>query len=176
HVIATRRNNRKSDKIEVHYFRPERGFKRTLAGTDPATPHYQRSLVKAQDDYQRWLASGRPKATGQRNAKGSLLDENNMAITKPERATTPVEEPSVAWLVRQFLASAQAKALKPSTYSRFDNLLQRMCALPWPKAGPGAVVGGAAFASMRKDHMLAIRQHFPESPAHARYLVKRGRA
>lgn len=172
HVIAGHRRNRKGEKVAVHYFRPVRGFKRTLAGTDPLTVAYQRSLAQAQDDYARWLASGQPKATGRRNAKGSLLDENGMAITKPERGAAPVEEQSVAWLVRQFMASAQAKALKPSTRQRFDDLLGRMCARPWPKAGPGAVVGDAAFASMRKEHMLAIRAHFADTPAQADYLVK----
>jgi integrase len=176
HVIVTRRKNKKGEKVEVHYFRPAREFKRTLAGTDPLTPVYQRSLMKAQDEYARWLAMGQPKATGHRNAKGSLLDENGMAITKPERGTAPIVEQSVAWLVRQFMASAQVKALKPSTRLRFDDLLRRMCALPWPKAGPGAVVGDAAFASMQKVHMLAIRAHFADRPAQADYLAKCVRA
>lgn len=176
HVIIARRRNRKGEKVAVHYFRPERRFKRTLDGVDPLTVAYQRSLAQAQDAYSAWIASGRPAATGQRNAKGSLLDENDMAITKPEHGAAPIEEHSIAWLVKTFMASAQIKALKPSTRLRFDDLLQRLCALPWPKAGPGAVVGGAAFASVRKEHMLQIRAHFAETPAQADYLMKAVRA
>ena len=70
-----------------------------------------------------WFAMGSPKANGRRNDRGSLIDgETGMAITKPERGAAPVVEQSVAWLVRQFMASAQAKALKPSTRLRFDAL------------------------------------------------------
>jgi integrase len=176
HLIVTSRANRRGEKVAVHYFRPQRDFKRTLDGTDPLTVTYQRSLAKAQEDYARWLAMGQPRATARRNAKGSLLDENGMAISKPPAGTAPVVEQSLAWLVRQFMASAQVKALKPSTRLRFDDLLHRLCALPWPKAGPGVVVGGAAFASVRKEHMLQIRAHFAETPAQADYLMKAVRA
>ena len=55
YVIVTRRKNRKGELVEVHYFRPAREFKRTLAGTDPLTVAYQRSLAQAQDEYERWL-------------------------------------------------------------------------------------------------------------------------
>jgi integrase len=175
-VIATRRKNKRGEYVLIHIFRPARDFKRTLAGTNPTTPAYVRSLMQAQDEYARFCEMGRPKATGQRNAKGSLIDDNGMAITTPPAGTAPVEEHSVAWLVRQFMASAQVKALKPTTRGRFDNALQRVCALPWPKAGPGAVVGGAAFSSMRKEHMLKIRAHFTTTPAQADTVVKAVRA
>jgi integrase len=176
-VIIARRRNRKGETVPVHYFRPTRGFKRTLAGTDPLTVAYQRSLVQAQDDYARWLASGQPKAITRRNGKGSLLDsETGMAITRPERGTTAPVEQSVAWLVRQFMGSAQVMALKPSTRLCFDNLLRRMCALPWPAKGPDAVVGDGTFAALRKEHMLQIRARFVDTPATADYLVKAVRA
>jgi hypothetical protein len=63
HVIVTRRKNRKGENVEVHYYRPQRDFKRTLAGTDPLTVGYQRSLGQAQDAYARWLAMGSPPRT-----------------------------------------------------------------------------------------------------------------
>lgn len=176
HVIVAQRRNRKGEKLAVHYFRPQRGFKRTLAGTDPLTPAYQRSLAAAQDAFALWLASGQPKANGRRNAKGSLVDDAGMAITKPERGAAPIIEQSLAWLCRQFMASAQVKALKPVTRGRFDDALRRLCSVPWPKAGPGAVVGDAAFASVRKEHMLKIRSHFAHVPAAADYVIKATRA
>jgi integrase len=134
-------------------------------------------LAQAQDEYARWLAMGSPKANARRNDKGSLIDgETGMAITRPERGTAPVVEQSVAWLVRQFMASAQVKALKPSTRLRFDDLLRRLCALPWPKAGPDAIVGDAAYDSVKMEHMLQIRARFAETPAQADYMMKAVRA
>ena len=136
HVIRTHRKNKPGERVPVHYFRaPAKNFKRTLDGVDEASPAYQRSLIKAQDEYARFLAMGEPKAGG-RNAKGSLIDDKGMVITKPPAGSLPIEETSLAWLVRKFLDSAQGRSLNPTTLRRAEILLQRVLALPWPAAGP----------------------------------------
>ena len=94
HVISTRRKNKRGEFMAIHIFRPVRGFKRTLTGTDPTTPAYVRSLIAAQADYAKWLAMGSPKATSQRNDKGSLIC-NGMAITRPPAGTAPVRPSAV---------------------------------------------------------------------------------
>src|SRR5262245_35423645 len=97
YVIVKRRKTKRGVFRDVHIYRPEKNFERTLAGTDPAASAYQRSLIKAQDDFARFCSAGRPK-TPLRNAKGSLVDEHGMAITRSSGKFEPIAERSIAWL------------------------------------------------------------------------------
>ncbi len=186
YVIAARRRNKKGAFVDMHIYRPARDFQRTLGGTDPTTPVYQRSLIRAQDDYARFCSAGRPKAP-LRNSKGSLIDEHGMAMVRSPSSPDyqrrfgrldPIDESTVAWLAKQFLVSAQARSLNPTkTYKKADDALRRFCSLPWPKPeAPDAVVGDAAFASVRREHMLQIRSRFADAPAQADDVVKYVRA
>jgi integrase len=185
YVIATRRRNKKGASVDMHIWRPARDFQRTLAGTDPTTPAYQRSMIRAQDDYARFCSAGRPKAP-LRNAKGSLMDEYGMAMVRSSSSPDyerrfgrldPINETTVAWLVREFGVSAQVRSLNPKTRKKADDALRRFCGLPWPKPeAPDAVVGDAAFASVRREHLLKIRARFADTPAQADDIVKYVRA
>jgi integrase len=177
-VIATRRKNRKGEYLVIHYYRPERAFNRTLKGSDPATAAYQRSLLEAQTEYQRFVQAGRPQI--RRNAHGTRLDERGMAITKPpseryrERfgGFDVIDETTLAWLAREFLASAQVRALKKSTRDDWETLLHRVCRLAHPKHGPDVVLGDGEFASMRKEHVLQLRERFAGTPSRADTVIK----
>lgn len=181
YVIATRRRNKKGAFVDMHIWRPSRDFQRTLAGVDPAAPAYQRSLIRAQDDYARFCSAGRPKAP-LRNSKGSLVDEHGMAMVRPSGSPDyqrrfgrldPIDETTVAWLAKQFLVSAQVRSLNPKTVKKADDALRRFCSLPWPKPeAPGAVVGDAAYGSVRREHMLKIRSQFADTPAQADDVTK----
>lgn len=173
HVIVKRRKTKRGEFRDVHVYRPEKNFERTLAGTDPAAPAYQRSLIKAQDDFARFCSAGRPKAP-LRNAKGSMIDEHGMAITRPPGGKfEPVAERSISWLVKLFLVSPQVRSTKPYTRSYYDDLLGCLCALPWPKPErPDAVVGEFAAETLRRDVLLKIRERFADRPATADKLMK----
>ena len=181
HISRKRRKTKRGLFREVHIYRPGRDFERTLDGTDPMAPAYMRSLLRAQDDYSRFCNAGRPKAP-LRNSKGSQIDEAGMAMTRPPGSPEyrrrfgrldPINETTIAWLAKQFLVSAQVRSLKPVTRARNDDALRRFCSLPWPKPeAPDAVVGDAAFASVRKEHMLKIRARFAHTPAQADYIMK----
>jgi integrase len=172
-VILKRRRTKRGEFREVLIFRPSRDFERTLTGVDPQAPAYQRSLIRAQDDYQRFVAAGRP-AKPLRNGKGSELDQFGMALTRPPGGKSePITEGSIAWLIRQFLVSPQVGSTKPVTRSRYDNLLNRVCRLTWPTPErPGAVVGEFAAETLRGDVMLKIRERFASQPATADKVTK----
>jgi integrase len=173
HVIATRRRNKRGEWRAIHIYRPEREFWRTLKGIDPRTAAYQRSLVEAQDEYRRFVDGGRQRA--------GKVDDNGMAVTKPPSAryasrfaglVEPIDDRTLVWLARQFLASAQCRALKPVTRQRFEDVLRVVCALPYPKRGPDCIVGDIFFESFTKEGMLALRARFADTPAQADYVVK----
>ena len=174
YVIATRRKNKKGVFVDMHIYRPARDFQRTLAGTDPTAPAYQRSLIRAQDDYARFCSAGRPKAP-LRNAAGSVIDSSTgMAITRPPGGRfEPIAERSVAWLVKLFLISPQVRSNNPKTRERTDYLLGRLCSLPWPKPErPAAVVGEFAAETLRRDVLMQIRERFAHIPPTADKLMK----
>jgi integrase len=171
HVIATRRRNKRGAYVSIHVYRPERAFKRTLAGTDPLALDYRKSLLRAKDDYARWLADGRPKQQSRRATAG-----DGMAITRGSPFAAS-DARMLSWLCAQFLGSAQIKALKPSTRARWEDALARVCALPWHgSTGDSAPLGDFEYATMRKEHVLKIRARFAATPAQADTVVKALRA
>ena len=67
-IIRTRRRNKRGAFVDIHLYRPARDFQRTLHGCDPMATAYQRSLIRAQDDYARFCSAGRPRCATPRAA------------------------------------------------------------------------------------------------------------